>query len=214
MMTTTTKTVLLVLTAAIAAATTEAFVARHLMPQSSLKAAAAAKPAAAVVVLQGTTSTTDDDTTLADLQHEYKVLQEKLLADIVIAHDDDDAETVEEQMIEVAAQASAVQIQHQMEEIDEAETELHQAEDWFDGLDREFMELETKHKIEAAKILLQRLKVNESRLAATLAKLKEEKHNEEIHREEASKHRSFLDQVKDAIFSHPDLLINMDPHIL
>jgi len=33
---------------------------------------------------------------------------------------------------------------------------------------------------------------------------------EELH----TRHRSFLDNVKGAILSHPDIMINLDPHIL
>ena len=74
-----------------------------------------------------------------------------------------------------------------------------------------FDELEAKHKIQAALFLLEQLQENEAILQAALHKLREEK-NEKL--QLVAEHRSFLDKVKDAIYSHPDLLSRLDPHIL
>ena len=137
----------------------------------------------------------DDDSMLARLQHDYKALQERLLSDVVIKHDQEDAERVEEHMLEIATEAARVQ-EHKVMDIINHE------------------DLQSKHKVEAAKILLGQLKRNESVLMTALEKLKEEKkalhEQEELH----AQHRSFLNKVKDAIYAHPDLLASLDPHIL
>jgi len=49
-----------------------------------------------------------DDQALDRIRHEYKELQEKLLRDLVLTHDDAEAADIEEEMIEKAAQAAAV----------------------------------------------------------------------------------------------------------
>ena len=166
------------------------------------------------VILQ---AAADDDTTLAKLQHEYKILQERLLAVVVLQHDSEDAERVEEELLEIAAEATRV-LEHQQMDIlhREAEHVKRATKDnaWGEILEIETDQLLAKHKMEAAEMLLKQLKRNEAILMATLETLREEKaahdKEEEIHRQ----HRSFLDKVKDAIYAHPDLLVRLDPHIL
>ena len=202
----------------------------------------------ATAVLQDTTTTKNssvrsENDALEELQHEYKVLQEKLLRDVVIVHDEEDAELIEEQMIEIAAKATKIHEEHQRKAIQEAEnTRLaaqevreraldafqeaveHDAEPSivYDKLVEysDFRELTAAHKISACNILLKQLEANEKRLEHTLETLKTEYHKDEkqetasLEEEIHSQHRSFLDKVKDAIRAHPDILISLDPHIL
>lgn len=211
--------------------TTEAFVAG--VPPT-LKATVALRDAAP-------TTTRDKTDVLAQLQHEYKVLQEKLLRDIVIQHDEEDAEMVEEQMIDIATKATKILEDQQLDAIQEAERTRSQAEDARKRVlevfekDREhdsadyaicselvsyshLKGLEATNKIKAANTLLAQLKENEVRLQATLEALKEERHKSEttavsLEKEVHTQHRSFLEKTKDAIMAHPEILVNMDPHI-
>jgi len=166
---------------------------------------------------QATTKSTDDGDTasvLVKLQHEYKELQEKLLSDLVLKHDAQDAIRVEERMIEVLAEASAVERHELAKDVQEANAELEQS---IGHLDHDFKEIAAMQKAQAAKVLLERLEENEIKLAATQARLRRaEKHDDvQKHAQEATEHhRSFLNKVKDAIYAHPDLLVSMDPHIL
>jgi len=180
----------------------------------------------------------DDDSALARLQHEYKVLQERLYRDLVIQHDEEDAEQVEEQMIGVLTDATKILEHKQMEIIDEADRTRSEAqkarqrarsfqqneradgemEAAYEDLVRysDYKELQAADKKEAAQILLNELKENEERLGATLEKLRTEakKNTAALEEELHTQHRSFLDDVKGAIYAHPDILIGLDPHIL
>ena len=157
----------------------------------------------------------DTASVLAKLQHEYKELQEKLLSDLVLKHDAQDVIRVEERMIEVLAEASAVERHELAKDVQEANAESEQS---IGHLDHDFKEIAAMQKAEAAKVLLERLEENEIKLAATQARLMRgaEKHDDvQKHAKEATEHhRSFLNTVKDAIYAHPDLLASMDPHIL
>ena len=86
----------------------------------------------------------------------------------------------------------------------------------------DFKELAAKHKVAAAKTLLGHLLENEKKLHTILEQLKNE-HGENkkkskalVQKEETvhAHHRSILDKVKGAIMAHPDIFINLDPHIL
>jgi len=80
----------------------------------------------------GATSNTnndDDARLLAQIQHDYKELQEKLLCDIVLTHNDNEAQEIEERMVEKAAQAAAVQRYQLTRILGEAERHLGQAVD-------------------------------------------------------------------------------------
>lgn len=74
-----------------------------------------------------TTSVEDDDALLDRIQHEYKQLQEKLLRDLVVVHDNEEAEQIEEEMVEKAVQAASVIRYKQMKVLDEAEKEMKKA---------------------------------------------------------------------------------------
>ena len=216
-------------------------------------------------ILKATVSE-NDEILLKRLQHEYKVLQEQLLMDIEITHDEEDAELVEEHLLEIAEGANTLHKHKQYEIVEQATKEMDRAEtgmmsaralkqkalDHLINAEREasmleeidsqhtdleqlkslakehnadidviheaerielqlsFDELEAKHKIQAAEFLLEQLEENEAILKAALRKLREEKNEKAL----LAEHRSFLDQVKDAIYSHPDLLARLDPHIL
>jgi len=157
------------------------------------------------VLLQGSSITGNDEkdatSTMAELQHEYKVLQEELLQDIVIKHDEEEARKVEERMLEIVAEATVAQEREQMEQLNDI---------WLHNGFGDISDFETMHKMEATSLLLGQLKHNESVLKAALERLKEEDEKAELSRQ----HRSFLDRVKDAIYAHPDLLASLDPHIL
>ena len=229
-----------------------------------------------VIVVQAVKKSDDDvvdntDVTLASLQHQYKVLQEHLLDEIVLHRNDHDgsaansARFVEEQMIETVTKATRLHEHRQEEIIEEAYKEIKQAEEArkkaihlkekifedtfatsdgddstgaagekndekmieslnkaYEDLERlndfelsfDFKELEAKHKLEAAKLLLEDLKTNEAKLMKTLNKLHEEDWDYELEQTTHENHRSFLDKIKDAIYAHPDLLASLDPHIL
>jgi len=184
----------------------------------------------------------NDNEALKKLQHEYRILQERLYADLVLKHDEEDAELVEEQMLEIATSATKIHEHKQMEIIHDAErrhlqamevrkraealredevgldaTMVNEMEAAYDDLVRysDFKDLEAQDKLEAAKTLLDELTENETRLRATLLALKEEKgKNVALEEELHAQHRSFLDKVKDAIYAHPDIIISLDPHIL
>lgn len=212
-----------------------------LLPLVSLNEAFVVRKATTTSALVLKSSPSDDDT-LAKLQHEYKVLQEKLYRDVVIKHDEEDAEKVEEQMLETLTEATKIHEHKQMEIMDDAEHTrmeaqktrqraqalkqggkgkdaaiVNEIEAAYEDLVRysDYKELEATDKKEAAKLLLDELKENENRLTATLEALKEEnKKNHELEKELHTQHRSFLDDVKGAIYAHPDILIGLDPHIL
>lgn len=172
-------------------------------------------PKTPLVVLRETsairTATNIDDTNPGDttvdpklvkLQHEYKILQEKLLKDVVLAHDEDDAEIIEEQMIEIAERATKIHEEHQKEILREAEhtmedvqaarqrlhelreqetameldTVRHMNVDVYDqlALYSDLEELAARHKVAAAKTLLSHLEENEKKLHAALEQLKKE----------------------------------------
>ena len=185
---------------------------------------------------------------LTKLQKEYKVLQERLYADVVLKHDLQDAEQVEEQMIEKLIEADHILEDHQRDIIEEAdeiqmnaqktrqraqdikiaekekakdEDTVFEIEAAYEDLVRysDFKELEAIDKKEAAVTLLKELKENEKRLEATLEALHQEYKKDPDTRSASAtnihaQHRSFLDAIKAAIYSHPDILINLDPHIL
>ena len=221
--------------------------------------------AAKVDVLKASRKDDGDDILLVQLQHEYKVLQEQLMKDLQITHDEEDAELVEEHLLEIAEGANTLHKHKQYELLHEAEQELNVAEsnmasarslkrkaldhlisaekqaklmDEMDAahhdmellkglakghnrdvdviheaerleLQFSFDELQAQHKINAAQFLLEDLQHNEEILQATLHKLREEKNNKML-----AEHRSFLDKVKDVIYTHPDLFSSLDPHIL
>lgn len=185
---------------------------------------------------------------LAKLQKEYKVLQERLYVDVVLKHDIQGAEQVEEQMIEKLIEADHILEDHQRDLIEEAdqiqmeaqktrqraqdikkaekekatdEAMAFELEAAYEDLVRysDFKELAALDKKEAARTLLKELKENEKRLEATLEALHQE-YKEDPDTRAASatnihaQHRSFLDDIKAAIYTHPAILINLDPHIL
>ena len=201
-----------------------------------------------------------DEDMLSSLQHEYKVLQEKLLEDLIINHDGDEALKDEEHMLEVAIEATKLQEHRQKELIKDATHDIQQAEDGrqkvlhlkektlndaflktleskevdaddrmvesyneaYEDLQRynefeltfDLQELEAKHKLEASKVLLKTLKENETKLQATLDTMKaEEVKMETTTHYYEQQHRSILNKIKDAIYAHPDILTNLDPHI-
>jgi len=178
---------------------------------------------------------------LARLQSEYKHLQERLLDDVVRKHDEADAELVEQQLLEIATEATRLQEMKQVELMEEAEHLKHDAQVArdramqlkqqeckevdarlvdeiklaYEDLVRysDYKELQAQTQLEAAQTLLAELFENERRLQATLETLKHA-HDHEMKEELHTRHRSFLDNVKGAILSHPDIMINLDPHIL
>ena len=234
-----------------------------------------------VVVLESTAANTKggssssrrnvDEDMLTSLQHEYKVLQEKLLEDLIINHDGDSALVDEEHMLEVAIEATKLQKHRQQQLIQDANEDIQKAENGrqkvihlkektlqdafsktledttrgdddnvedadnkmvesyneaYENLQRynefeltfDLQELEAKHKLEASKILLKTLKENETKLQTFLDTMKAEemKMERDINTTThyyVQHHRSILDKVKDAIYSHPDILTNLDPHI-
>uniref|UniRef100_A0A7S3KYE9 Uncharacterized protein n=1 Tax=Amphora coffeiformis TaxID=265554 RepID=A0A7S3KYE9_9STRA len=143
-----------------------------------------------------TTKTNLVDPKLVQLQHEYKVLQERLLQDVVLTHDQDDAETIEEQMIEIAQQATRRHEEHQKDILREAQHNVEEAQETrqrlrelrqqdkkipmeFDVYDQlafynDYQELAAKHKVAVAKTLLKHLEENEKKLHAMLDVLKQE----------------------------------------
>ena len=70
----------------------------------------------------------NDESLLAGLQHEYKVLQEQLYNDITVTHDEDDAELVEEHMLEIIQGANTLHKHQQYEKLQEAEQEYSLAD--------------------------------------------------------------------------------------
>ena len=89
-----------------------------------------------VIAVQAVKKNDDDtDVTLASLQHQYKVLQEHLLDEIVLHRNDHDgsaansARFVEEQMIETVTKATRLHEHRQEEIIEEAYKEIKQAEE-------------------------------------------------------------------------------------
>ena len=73
-------------------------------------------------------SSVNDESLLAGLQHEYKVLQEQLYNDIAVTHDENDAELVEEHMLEIIQGANTLHKHQQYEKLQAAEEEYSLAD--------------------------------------------------------------------------------------
>jgi hypothetical protein len=75
----------------------------------------------------GDGGTVEGEDVLARIQREYRELQERLLRDLVVTHDYEDAGRLEEQLVEKAAEAAAVRRAQLLRKLSDAEGELQRA---------------------------------------------------------------------------------------